>query len=207
MPRPKKSEEKENTETVKRVTRPRTPRAPAVDDVSIKRPARAKRSAEEETVLTPIRRAPTPIAALTREKKRSGKVLLGALILCLVMFGAGIVIGFSDKGAIDVVAMVNERNEKVTRGEVRDDVTGDTITETVPVQNFDQRPNGGLTPSTEADTPQVAPAPVIENASSTATTSEPVEAEEVTTGNLEEVNASTTPTEEEGSLPDLETGL
>jgi hypothetical protein len=76
----------------------------------------------------------------------------------------------SDNGQIDVVAVVNERNERINRGEVRE---GES-TITVPVQSSDIRPNGGLTP---ADAPTPPPVPETP-ATSTATSSDPVSTEE-----------------------------
>jgi hypothetical protein len=111
----------------------------------------------------PARRAPTPLQAERTSAKRSSRTLLVATTLMVVISGVGCVVGLSDRGQIDVVAVVNDRNEKIQRGEVRE---GDS-TLTIPVQNIDTRPNGGLVPS-QATTPP--PVPEVSTATTTATT-------------------------------------
>ena len=204
MPRLKKSEENGATDIVKRVSRPRTARAPETIEAPLKRSTRSKYLLDEENIVTPQRKAPTPIAANIQYKKKSNRTLIGAIAMCIVMFSAGVAIGFSDKGAIDVVAMVNERNEKVTRGEVRDDTTGDTVTQTVPVQNIDQRPNGGLRPASEIDTPTVSPVNEIQAATSTASTSETVVETEQVENNEETESEVPVPTLDETTSVELE---
>jgi hypothetical protein len=73
-----------------------------------------------------------------------------------------------DKGSIDVIAVVNDRNEKINKGEVRDE-SGNAVTQTIQVQT-DSRPNGGLP---MGDAPAPVPAPVSEVASTTVASSTP----------------------------------
>lgn len=138
---------------------PRVPRAPR------KRAEPAAEAAPVEVPRTePARRAPTPIREQRRAVSRGRRSLVWTLGIVFLLCAAGVGIGMSDGGQIDVVAVVNERNERVNRGEVRE---GES-TITVPVQSGDVRPNGGLTP---ADTPP--PAPVVETpATSTASSTD-----------------------------------
>lgn len=126
-------------------------------------------------VAAPLRKAPTPLAAERRRSVRSNRVLFVIVAICTLIVGSGVVVGMFDHGVIDVVAVVNERNEKISRGEVRD-ASGQTITMTVPVQT-DTRPNGGLQiadpAALPAPMPEVTPLPVAtatSTASSTHTT-------------------------------------
>jgi hypothetical protein len=95
--------------------------------------------------------------------------------IVLLLCGTGVGIGMSDNGQIDVVAVVNERNERVNRGEVRE---GES-TITVPVQSSDVRPNGGLIPADAPTPPPVPEAP----ATTTATSSDAIP--EATEGSTE----------------------
>lgn len=149
---------------------PRAPRAPRkrVEPV-------AEATSVEVARTEPARRAPTPIREQRKAVSRGRRSLMWTLGIVLLLCGAGVGIGMSDNGQIDVVAVVNERNERINRGEVRE---GES-TITVPVQSSDVRPNGGLTP---ADAP--TPPPVLETpATTTATSSEAVT--ETTDGNTE----------------------
>ncbi len=146
--------------------RPRARRAP------VKRTAETVVSESETTEREPVRRAPTPLRAERQAAKHSSKILVIATVILVIFSGVGIAIGMSDQGEIDVVAVVNERNEKIGRGEVRDG-NNEAVTQTVPVQNTDTRPNGGLVPMdpSEVPPPAVTETPV-EVASTTATTTE-----------------------------------
>ncbi len=113
---------------------------------------------ESESVLV-SRKAPTPLAAKRRSRSQKSKTLIIVLGLCVVLSGAGVGIGFMDSGSIDVVAVVNERNEKINKGEIRDEA-GQVVTQTLQVQNADTRPNGGLklgdAPAPTTPVPEVA---------------------------------------------------
>lgn len=138
---------------------PRAPRAPR------KRVEPAVEAAPVEVERTePARRAPTSIREQRKAVSRGRRSLVWTLGIVLILCGTGVAIGMSDNGQIDVVAVVNERNERVNRGEVRE---GES-TITVPVQSSDVRPNGGFTP---ADAPTPPPTPETP-ATSTATSSE-----------------------------------
>jgi hypothetical protein len=140
---PRKRVSKTATESAP-VPRTRRPRKVAVPEVTA--------LPEPEPVVTESkgRRAPTQLGEEKQNRKRASRSLLIGMVVGVLLIGAGVGIGISDGGQIDVVAVVNERNEKIQRGEVRD---GEN-TITVPVQNTDVRPNGGLIP---ADTPPPAP--------------------------------------------------
>ncbi len=144
-------------------------RVPAVDgEVATPRPRAPRRKAAvaptiEEPVrvadVTSDRRAPTPLRAERSAQAKSRRSLIIVALFFVVCTGIGIGIGMSDSGQIDVVAVVNERNERVNRGEVRE---GESAI-SVPVQNSDIRPNGGLVP---AD-PSAIPPPVVDTATTT----------------------------------------
>lgn len=125
--------------------RARKPRAISVDGadappVRKRAPARPKVAPVLAEPLT--RKAPTPLQTKRRLSSRNTKAFFIVLGVCVLLAGIGVTIGVLDKGAIDVVAVVNDRNEKVNKGEVRDE-SGKTITQTLQVQS-DTRPNGGL---------------------------------------------------------------
>ncbi|MFM2340268.1 MAG: hypothetical protein RLZZ360_904 [Candidatus Parcubacteria bacterium] len=169
---------------------PRAPRAPR------KRAESAVETAPAEAIRSePARRAPTPIREQRRAVSRSRRSLMWTLSTVLLLCGAGVTIGMSDNGQIDVVAVVNERNERINRGEVRE---GES-TITVPVQSSDVRPNGGLTP---ADTP--TPPPVPETPATTTATSSDTGATENSsegTGDAVEGDSGTPGTPTPSELP------
>lgn len=144
------------------VPRPRAPRKRAAPV------ARADESTEiADQTPEPVRRAPTPLRAERSATTKSRRTLLWASIIFVAISGIGAAIGLSDGGQIDVVAVVNERNERINRGEVRE---GES-TQTVPVQNSDQRPNGGLVPADPSQIPPPPPEPAT-TTDSVATTTE-----------------------------------
>ena len=149
--------------------KPRAPRTRRVVDVDSERaPVASRRTLVDTTDRAKVvRKAPTPLRATHVRQTRKEHGLLFVVGGCLMLFGIGFGIGLSDRGVIDVVAVVTERNEKINRGEVRD-ASGNTITRTVGVQNQTTEPNGGLI---LAD-PSLIPTPVAppELSSSTATT-------------------------------------
>ncbi len=159
----------------KRAPRKRVPRVEEVstDEVTTPKPrarrprTTAPRVAPEPISEEPVRRAPTPIQAERRATKRGNRALVFVAIFFVVVAGSGVAIGMTDGGQIDVVAVVNERNERVGRGEVRE---GES-TITVPVQNMTGGANGGMVPADPSLVPTPPPTPE-ETASSTATTTE-----------------------------------
>jgi hypothetical protein len=169
MPRARTTTTEELLPDAPKKRAPRKRVTPVDGEVVTPRPRAPRRKVvvEEETVVeTPRvvdvptgRRAPTPLRAERTASSRSRRSLIIAAVFFFVFTGIGVGIGMSDSGQIDVVAVVNERNERVNRGEVR---TGES-TISVPVQNGDIRPNGGLVP---AD-PSTLPPPVPEAATTT----------------------------------------
>lgn len=143
----------EVVEKPKRVSRKRVPKV--VDEVSMpivlspKRASRNKVSSDsaddtpkptrqtrsQKTVATE-RKAPTPIAATKEATKTSRRqaMVVGALILLGV--SASAIVGFTDKGSINVEKTIAERNDRISRGEIQGEV--------VPVQNTPQVANGGM---------------------------------------------------------------
>jgi hypothetical protein len=167
------------SEDVVVVKKPRAPRTRAVSAEGEEKPAPRKRAprktapkaepvAEEvvdEPVVTPGRKAPTAIAANRKRRSRSNVVYSVIATFCLLLIGAGVAVGLFDHGQIDVVTVVTQRNEKIARGEVRDE-NGQLITTAVPTQ-VDNRPNGGLTMA--APTPVATTTPVVETPVATTT--------------------------------------
>jgi hypothetical protein len=117
------------------------------------------------------RRAPTPLEEQRQTRRKASRSLTIGLIAGVLLIGVGVGIGVSDGGQIDVVAVVNERNEKIQRGEVRE---GES-TMTIPVQNTDVRPNGGLIPA-ESQTPPPPESTATSTPAETAATSTEVQA-------------------------------
>lgn len=136
--------------------KPRAPRKPRVvpnDDLlasNSRKRVMPKEVAVVEEHPAPTRKAPTNISQTKKSRRRSNKALIITLALCCLLTGSGIFVGISDKGAINVVAVVNDRNEQINRGEVRNEKTGEVTTQTLPVQTNDPRPNGGLRPAEPA---------------------------------------------------------
>ena len=122
-----------------------------------------------------VRKAPTTLSEVANSRKQKNFLLVKTIVIFGAVVGVSVWIGFMDKGSIDVVATVNDRNEKINRGEVRNETTGEVVTERVPVQNTDVRPNGGLKQSA---TPIATPAPEIKAepvSTTSATATEPSE--------------------------------
>lgn len=167
------------------IAKPRTRKPRVIDSDVLATPAPRKRAparprvAEANRVEEPARKAPTPIAARRRRHSQKSKSILVVLGICVVISGIGIGIGVMDAGSINVVAVVNERNEKINKGEVRDE-SGNTITQTLQVQNGDSTPNGGLPMGDPVPTPPPPPAEIATTTASTtdssASSTEPVPA-------------------------------
>jgi hypothetical protein len=140
-------------------------------EVKTKARSRANSSTSAHSATVRSRKAPTPIAtvAKSKNKKQFSFILLGVYFFLVGAVSVGV--GYSDSGQIDVVATVNQRNEKINRGEVRDERTGEITTVNVPVQNTDNRPNGGLQQSVApAETTALTPVVVPEDTLGTSTT-------------------------------------
>lgn len=200
MPRARTTDDSEETTSVKK-SRTRKVSAVSVDGGELKPKPRTRRpkaipepeGVKIETVSETVRKAPTPIAEVRSRKARTLKTFFIMVVFCSVLIVSGVGIGVMDTGPIDVVAVVNDRNEKINRGEVRDEKTGQPITQIVQVQNTDARPNGGL----QIADPVVVPPPVVIPDSSTtatstgATSTEPTTATSTDTATVEAI-ASTT---------------
>ena len=175
----------EELEKPKRVSRKRVPKVVEEDSIANlvpqKRPTRNKMSVEgvgekaktssqtkTQKVASTDRKAPTPIAATKESTKtlRRQTMVFGVLILLGV--SASAIVGFTDKGPINVEKTIAERNDRISRGEIQGEV--------VPVQNTPQVPNGGMVGLGTGGSENVA--------SSTATTA----------STTSPSNASTTPT-------------
>ncbi len=183
MPRPRKSVS--DTEAVVAAPRKRVSRSRVVGDGDGITPS-PKRRVVKKAVTSPVdvptsgtrvlRKAPTPVAAQNRTREQKRVRLLIVVGLSIVLTGAGIAIGFSDTGVIDVVASVNEQNEKINRGEVKD-ASGATVTGLVPVQNIGNVPNGGFKiDDSNASQNEQPPAPEQNSATSTEPVSSSTEA-------------------------------
>lgn len=151
----------------------------------IEKPAPRKRAAPRPRVVAaaaeapPVsRKAPTALSHQRRSHSRKTKSLFVVVGICLVLTGVGIGIGFMDRGVIDVVAVVNERNEKINKGEVRDE-SGNAVTQTLQVQS-DTRPNGGLPLGDEVAPTPAPPVSTITEATTTAETASSTESAETT---------------------------
>lgn len=184
MPRARTDESEDVIVTKKpRAPRERVTSADVVTPAPRKRAPRktaAKADIAHEAVLPepesfPQRKAPTTLASDRKHSSRSNTIFVVVTTLCVLLVGAGVVVGLFDHGPIDVLTVVTNRNEKIARGEVRDE-NGQVITVPVSAQE-NNRPNGGLIVASPADIP-VAPAVTPEStttlptkvATSTATT-------------------------------------
>ena len=142
MPRARTTTAEDTPDVAKKFRAPRTRRVVDVGDEvapSVRRRSPTVVDVKDDLV----RKAPTPLRATHVRQSRQERGLFVMIGACLMLFGIALGIGLSDRGVIDVVAVVNERNEKINRGEVRD-ASGNTVTRTVGVQNQTEEPNGGL---------------------------------------------------------------
>lgn len=151
---PRKVEEFDVLEKPKRAPRSRV--ANSVDDSEVK-PKRT-RSKTKTVVKEPevVRKAPTPIAEIKREKRFARKHAIVIGVLMVIGVGSSAAIGLTDKGQIDIVNIIEERNKKAAeRGEK------------LIVAEEELLPDGGLIPADPSTaTPQATSTPNI--ASSTA---------------------------------------
>jgi hypothetical protein len=173
------------------VKKPRATRARAVSSGE-DAPRAPRKVVEPESEGEVVRKAPTPFREQRQASGKGARNLIIVVVFCSILISIGFGIGLSDKGQINVVAIVNERNEKISRGEVRT-ANGDTITQTIPVQGSDNRPNGGLRIADDVTPP--APPEVPPSSTTTAsTTLESVRATS-TESSGENESATTTPLE------------
>jgi hypothetical protein len=169
------SGETEVLETPKRTPRKRAPKAVDVAETStpIKR-ARARRVVQDDGEEAPARRsrkkveppkaeisdrkAPTTIKDEKQKTKSFRKHAIVIGVLLAIGIGSSAVVGFTDKGQIDVVTMIEDRNKKAEeRGE-----------KMIPTSAKDLLPNGGLIPADPGTiTPNTPPATATTTASTT----------------------------------------
>lgn len=146
------TESTSNSESPKRAPRKRVSKA--VSDGSV--------------LAAPRRKAPTSIGSSSpRSNVRSYKSLYISLGILLIGFGAAAVIGYSDKGQINITGVINERNDRVSSGKAAEGEDSSTSNTIVPVQNNGTGlPDGGLvgTGASEPAPEELAP---VEVASST----------------------------------------
>lgn len=176
------SETKTKKAPVKRTARRTKPAASTTTATKRRTTARTrtKKDAVETPVVTksvvetPARKAPTPIAATAARSRRSRIILGIATFLCVACVGAGVYVGVSESGTIDVNTIIQTGNEQISRGEFVDSRTGQTVTRTISAQSDSRRTNSGLRASapTEPEVPVTAPeSSVADSGASTTATS------------------------------------
>jgi len=151
----------------------------------------------EEAAKAPRRKSPTTVTRSESLGDRRGFSTYAPLGVLLASVLVAVLIGYSDKGQIDIQAIAAGQVQQTTTDGGGED--GEDTTITIPVQNNSSLPSGGLTPSADQSAP-TPPLPVLEdNASSTATSSEDG------TENATSTELSTVSVEEGGSIE--ESGL
>jgi hypothetical protein len=153
---PRKADEFEVLEKPKRAPRKRV--AKPVDDTEEVKPKRTRKAVKKDVEEVPERKAPTVLKEEKKKSKFLNTPVIVVGVLLILGIGSSAAVGLTDKGQIDVVTMINERNKKAEeRGEK---IVSSAMT--------DQLPDGGLIP---ADPATIASStPPVETASSTATT-------------------------------------
>lgn len=190
MPRVTTSE-KDPTPKVAPRKRVARPRSDSTEGAPV-RPRRTTKAApvavEPEVPSTPVRRAPTTVSRQPSQRsggrKKPSVGFITLIVFCVVLVGAGVAIGLSDQGQIDVTAVVTERNERINRGDVREGESSELSA--VAPQTINR-----LTPATTTVPTPVVPEEVV--APESATSSESIEdadqSTEETATTTEEVEA------------------
>ncbi len=177
---PRKADELSVLEKPKRVPRKRVAKSvTAFDEVKPKRTRKVAKKVSEEA---PERKAPTTLKehAPSSTPSRTPMIVVGVLIL--VGIGSSAAVGLTDKGQIDVVTMIEERNRKAEeRGE-----------KVVSSSVKDQLPDGGLIPADETPTPQASSTPPVTEASASSTTPDTASQAEEVAADGSEGNATST---------------
>ncbi len=176
MPSPSSVEEKPNKRAprkraVRKTAAKKLPQKSALGKKAVEaKAAEAVGTSTSERGGRPVRKAPTPIAAnrADSQAKRNQFLIVGAIFI--VGIGASAAISFFDEGSIDVNQAIEERNERLRSGQLKDGDTGRII---VPVQNTaaNQLPDGGLV-GLGIGTKPPAPPPATTTATSTASTTD-----------------------------------
>lgn len=145
----------------RKVARPQ--RAASTSKRAAARPVRASRNRT-------VRKAPTPLQASRSRKKRHYRLTFSVFFVCIVTTAASITLGVREDGILNPERIIQERNERIARGEVIDTDYGARANMTIPVQR-DNRPNGGGRGMGDLDAPEPEPQPET-NATSTATSTD-----------------------------------
>lgn len=122
-----------------------------------------------ERVAPPERKAPTPIASTKASRMKRRKQLITAFVVLVIGIGISAVVGFTDKGQIDVQKTIQERNERI-RTNTTDERDANTQLIEVPVQNTNIKPKEGLVGAGKAKAPAPAPVPVVTSSTTASTT-------------------------------------
>ena len=153
---PRKADEFEVLEKPKRAPRKRV--AKPVGDTEEVKPKRTRKVVKKVVEETPERKAPTVIKDEKKKARFFKTPVIVVGVLLVLGIGSSAVVGLTDKGQIDVVTMIEERNKKAEE-------RGEKIVSSTMV---DQLPDGGLIP---ADPSTIASStPPVETATTTATT-------------------------------------
>jgi hypothetical protein len=140
---PRKADEFEVLEKSKRAPRKRV--AKTVDD-SKEVKAKRTRSVKKVTEEVSERKAPTSIKEEQKNRRSARKPLIVVGVLLLIGVGSSAAIGLTDKGQIDIVTIIDERNKKAAeRGEQPIAAERELL------------PDGGLIPADQASTASSTP--------------------------------------------------
>jgi hypothetical protein len=135
------------------------------------------------------RKAPTVFASEKNKQKQLQKQFIIIGVILFLGVGTSAVVGYSDKGQINVAQVVEDRNQRVKTGATDE---SDTATElvAVPVQNTNKSANGGLV---GLGTGGAKPKPSTDTATSTASSTD------ITASSTKAVASSTNPAAESAS--------
>lgn len=177
------SESREEIEKVKRAPRKRVAKSAAAKTTPKPRKTAARKAPakktpkveEEESIVkvssatkTTTRKAPTVFASeKNKQKQRQTQFVVIAVILIMGV-GASAVVGYTDKGQIDVAQVIEEQNQKVRTGNTDGSDAQAGLVE-IPVQNTNKAANGGLV---GLGTGGSKPKPPVDTSTSTASSTQ-----------------------------------
>ncbi|MCA9355348.1 hypothetical protein KC865_02245 [Candidatus Kaiserbacteria bacterium] len=146
------------------------------------------------------RKAPTPLSKDKLRRRQSRKHFLITNVIIMVGLGFSALVGYTDEGQIDVEKTIEARNERIRTNTADErDIKHSTVA--VPVQNTNQKADGGLVGLGLQDIPKPTPEPAVPTSTATSTDETASSSESVAD---EDSNApESEDTEEESS----ETGL
>lgn len=141
----------------------------------------------------PMRKAPARVSATMRKNaSKSGIIFIAC---CLLLAGAGVGIGYTDGGHIDVSSVIVERKQKATPEEQKK-------LQAVPVQQTrPAEPNGGLVGTGKSPAPVVQKE--VEAASSTTGSSSPAAVDATDPAGESQEASESEPTLVDGANPEL----